>query len=407
MYCASLRLLLVSMLCLGWALAAGAAPFAYISDPQTATVTVIDTSTNTVVTTIPVGGYPVGVAVHPNGTRVYVANANSNAISVIDTSANAVITTVSAGQGPSGVAVHPAGTRVYVTNQSSSNVSDIDTSTKSVIATVAVGFAPTGVAVHPDGSRVYVADQSNVVSVINSTVMIWGSQIDYAGTISRCLANNNEDMVGLGAVGQLIMNEHQQPLQQRAPLLPTGVPNGVDEAFRAIGYGRQTRQVQPRRGHEDQAPVCPHGFGPPHAIRVEAQLPRAVLIKRFRRPAVHVPTNDLGRSPVHPVRPQHHRPSGQRLVLNAHHHPHRAQTGDADRQGQAPLGVLAYAHGTIRLRRDQWHPLLHREVGARQLQRPAMGIAHLNAGGCQQAVLVEQAAPVRVAPGQDADHVLR
>ncbi len=91
-------------------------------------------------------------------------------------------------------------------------------------------------------------------------------------------------MVGLGAVGQLIMNEHQQLLQQRAPLLPTGVPNGVDEALRSIGYGRQARQVQQRIGHEDQTPMFPNGFRTPHAILVEAQRPLAVLIKRFRRP---------------------------------------------------------------------------------------------------------------------------
>lgn len=28
--------------------------------------------------------------------------------------------------------------------------------------------------------------------------------------------------------------------------------NGLDEAFRSIRYGRQTRQVQQRIGHEDQ-----------------------------------------------------------------------------------------------------------------------------------------------------------
>jgi hypothetical protein len=54
------------------------------------------------------------------------------------------------------------------------------------------------------------------------------------------------------------MNEHQQLLEHRAPLLPTGVPNGLDEAFRSIRYGRQTRQVQQRIGHEDQTPMFPN-----------------------------------------------------------------------------------------------------------------------------------------------------
>ena len=37
------------------------------------TVSVIDTATNTVTATVPVGSYPIGVAVTPDGTKVYVA----------------------------------------------------------------------------------------------------------------------------------------------------------------------------------------------------------------------------------------------------------------------------------------------------------------------------------------------
>ena len=88
-------------------------------------------------------------------------------------------------------------------------------------------------------------------------------------------------MVNRGALGQLVMDEHQQLLQQRTPLLPTGVPNGVDEAPRSIRSSRQTRQVQQRIGHEDQTPVFPNGFGAPHAIRIEAQVPLTVLIDTF------------------------------------------------------------------------------------------------------------------------------
>jgi hypothetical protein len=38
-------------------------------------------------------------------------------------------------------------------------------------------------------------------------------------------------------------------------LVPTGVPKGLEEALRSIGYGRQARQVQQRRGPEDQTPL--------------------------------------------------------------------------------------------------------------------------------------------------------
>ena len=88
-------------------------------------------------------------------------------------------------------------------------------------------------------------------------------------------------MVSGDAIGQPLMDEQQERLEQRTTLLPTGVPNGVDEALCSIRYGRQTRQMQQRIGHEDQTPMVPDGFGTPHAILVEAQLPLTVLIERF------------------------------------------------------------------------------------------------------------------------------
>ena len=47
------------------------------------TVSVIRTATKTVVKTIPVGTNPAGVAVTPDGTKVYVVNFTSNNVSVI------------------------------------------------------------------------------------------------------------------------------------------------------------------------------------------------------------------------------------------------------------------------------------------------------------------------------------
>ena len=49
-----------------------AAPFAYITNAVSNTVSVIDTATNNVTATVPVGIEPTGVAVSPDGTKVYV-----------------------------------------------------------------------------------------------------------------------------------------------------------------------------------------------------------------------------------------------------------------------------------------------------------------------------------------------
>src|SRR5262244_2845507 len=61
---------------------AEAKPFAYVTNSASNTVSVIDTATNTVVATVPVGSVPLGVAITPDGTRAYVANPGSGTVSV-------------------------------------------------------------------------------------------------------------------------------------------------------------------------------------------------------------------------------------------------------------------------------------------------------------------------------------
>jgi YVTN family beta-propeller protein len=132
-------------------------------------VSVIDTESNAVSSTIPVGTGPVGVAVKPDGSKVYVAINGSNTVSVIDTASNAVSSTIPVGTGPVGVAVTPDGSKAYVAINGSNTVSVIDT-TSNAVSTIPVGTGPVGVAVTPDGSKVYVAiNGSNTVSVIDTT----------------------------------------------------------------------------------------------------------------------------------------------------------------------------------------------------------------------------------------------
>jgi YVTN family beta-propeller protein len=94
-----------------------------------------------VTATIPVGSQPGGVAVTPDGSKVYVANFLSNNVSVIATATNTV-TAIPAGSEPFGVAVTPDGCKVYVANGASNNVSVIATATNRVTAAITVGRGP-------------------------------------------------------------------------------------------------------------------------------------------------------------------------------------------------------------------------------------------------------------------------
>jgi YVTN family beta-propeller protein len=109
-----------------------------------------------------------GLAITPDGTKVYVTNESNDDVSVINTSTNMVTNTISVNSNPVGIAITPDGTQVYVTNRFADNVSVINVSTNMVTNTINVGCTPTGVAITLDGTKVYVANHDdNDVSVIN------------------------------------------------------------------------------------------------------------------------------------------------------------------------------------------------------------------------------------------------
>jgi YVTN family beta-propeller protein len=143
---------------------------AYITNNGGNTVSVIDTATNTVSATIQVGNRPYGVAVTPDGGKVYVANNEFfGSVSVIDTATDAVVGTITVGSLPIGVAVTPDGASVYIANEYDDTVSVIDASNDTVTATILVDSVPLGVAVSQDGTKVFVTSpRSGTVSVIDT-----------------------------------------------------------------------------------------------------------------------------------------------------------------------------------------------------------------------------------------------
>ncbi|MGH6795069.1 MAG: YncE family protein [Methylocella sp.] len=151
---------------------AAAAPFAYvtINSGNPGTVSVINTASNTVVATVPVGGQPIGVAVTPDGKHAYVTNQSNDSVSVIDTASNTVVAAVPVGGLPSGVAITPDGQHAYVTNTSSGNVSVIATASNTVVATVTgIPHFSGGVAVTPDGKHAYVTNLGSATVVVIDT----------------------------------------------------------------------------------------------------------------------------------------------------------------------------------------------------------------------------------------------
>ncbi len=126
-----------------------------VVNPDNNTVSLFDVRAgqNVKLAEVPVGAEPNGVAVSPDGRRVYVANTVSGTVTVlgVDRTAgiyNTQLATIRVGTEPYGVALTPTGTKLYVANARSNSVSVIDTGTNQVIRTIAdMGIEPRGIAI--------------------------------------------------------------------------------------------------------------------------------------------------------------------------------------------------------------------------------------------------------------------
>jgi YVTN family beta-propeller protein len=140
-----------------------------------------DAVTYQVTAEIPVGRMPRGVAVSPDGSKLYVANERSDTVSAIATATNAVTATIPVGRQPFGAAVSPDGSNIYVTNKGSDTVSVIAEATNTVTATIPVGHSPAGVTVTPDGSKAYVVNEGSgsvsVIATATNTVIPTGTSL--------------------------------------------------------------------------------------------------------------------------------------------------------------------------------------------------------------------------------------
>jgi YVTN family beta-propeller protein len=146
------------------------APFAYVTNNGSGSVSVIDTATNAVVATPSVDGAPLRIAVTPDGTRAYIASRGDDGIvSVLDTATNTVAQTIPAVTDffIAGVAITPDGKRAYLASSGNDHtVKVLETATNTVAATIPMENS-IDIAITPDGKHAYVTNFEGV-SVIDT-----------------------------------------------------------------------------------------------------------------------------------------------------------------------------------------------------------------------------------------------
>src|SRR5215470_18135732 len=89
---------------------AEAAPHVYVANERSNDITIIDTATNSVVATVPVGQRPRGLGLSPDGNTLYVALGPERAIAAVDLATRKVVVRLPAGSDPETFAVSRDGT---------------------------------------------------------------------------------------------------------------------------------------------------------------------------------------------------------------------------------------------------------------------------------------------------------
>lgn len=240
---------------------------AFITNTLSNSVTVVNTSTQAVVTTIPVGTSPSGVAVSADGKHIYIANSGSANVSVIDGMTNTVTATIGVGLVPTGLTLSPDGSRLYVANYLSNSVSVINTTTLLVIATIPVGTFPFGIVAN--STNLYVANSgSNNVMVINTTTNLVTHTI-VVGTNPRGMAiiNNRVYVTNFNSNTVSVINTAGNNVSKTVDVgdKPFGISISPDggKVFVA-NYGSDNITVITRPGNAVDAtfPVSDNPFGP-------------------------------------------------------------------------------------------------------------------------------------------------
>ena len=112
---------------------------------------------------------PCSVVASKDAGTLYIANADARQLAFVDVSLGRVTRSVSLPAKPTGVAISPDGTRLYVTCAAArSTVWVVDASSGAVRGRISVGHTARGPVVSPDGKRLYVCNRfDNDISVID------------------------------------------------------------------------------------------------------------------------------------------------------------------------------------------------------------------------------------------------
>ena len=132
------------------------------------TVTVIDTATENVITTVAVGKSPRSIAVQPETGAVFVVNSGDDTLTILNSEDQTVQTLDNIGSGLTTAVYHPLTQKVYVVAGEDNTVVPVALETVSLQAPIVVGNRPYAIVYHPNSQLLYVGNrEDNTFTIID------------------------------------------------------------------------------------------------------------------------------------------------------------------------------------------------------------------------------------------------
>ncbi|MDR0390515.1 MAG: c-type cytochrome [Planctomycetaceae bacterium] len=150
----------------------------YIANHDASEISILDTKTDKVVGTIPLGKKPNGLILSADGKTIYATSGSyAGVVQAIDLSTNKKVAEVETGHTPTDGVATPDGKKLYVCNRFNANVSEFDLPELKLVRKIKAVREPRGAVVTPDGKKVYVInstpnDVNNVPEDENAQIVV-------------------------------------------------------------------------------------------------------------------------------------------------------------------------------------------------------------------------------------------
>lgn len=146
-----------------------AAPFAYVPNEGSGTISIIDTATDQVVGELPGGAKPRGLAVGTDSHWLYVSDQPNNRLQLVELGPRKLGPTVALGESPEGVSISPDGRWVIAAVEGKNAIAITDTRTNALAFSIPVrGKNPEHAVFSPNGRLIFVsAEEGDAVDILD------------------------------------------------------------------------------------------------------------------------------------------------------------------------------------------------------------------------------------------------